>query len=192
MEANTEPCGSSKRQRTILLFSGGLDSTTLLFSLVAGRHDTSCLYIDYGHAAAGAEWMAASRHACLAGVDIHRIVISGLGTGRGEIPGRNAMLVSCAMVAAPPHTILAIGVHAGTGYRDCSPAFVWDMQRILDIYHDGTTKLWAPFLTWTKLEIHAYALTLGVPVPETVSCEAPTPGPCGRCRSCLDRKVIGC
>jgi 7-cyano-7-deazaguanine synthase len=80
--------------------------------------------------------------------------------------------------------VIGIGIHAGTEYPDCSPAFVDAMQRLLDVYSGGEVQLDAPFLSWSKPEIWEYARRLGVPLDATYSCEF-GPRPCGQCLSCV-------
>jgi 7-cyano-7-deazaguanine synthase len=87
-------------------------------------------------------------------------------------------------------TGIAIGIHAGTAYPDCSPLFVDRMQAVYDLYTSGRVKIVAPFLEWSKGEILAYACSSGVPLGLTYSCEAGSEPPCECCRSCLDRKLL--
>jgi 7-cyano-7-deazaguanine synthase len=109
----------------------------------------------------------------------------------GEIPGRNALLVHLALATAGRDpAVLMLGIHAGTPYRDCTPAFVDAMQASLDFHRDGTLQLAAPFVTWSKSEVYAYARDAAVPLALTYSCEAGTVPPCGACRSCRDRELL--
>src|ERR1700730_961508 len=177
--------------QTVLL-SGGVDSACLL-ALCSEReqHDAHALFVDYGQAAAQPERRAATavagifdaelRHASL---DIGPIV-------EGEIPGRNAMLVHLALaMAGPAPATIMLGIHAGTPYVDCSPAFVQAMQRSLDVHRAGTLRLVAPFLAWSKSEVYAYARAMSVPLELAYSCEAGQLPPCGACPSCRDRELL--
>jgi 7-cyano-7-deazaguanine synthase len=85
--------------------------------------------------------------------------------------------------------LLFVGIHAATDYRDCSPRFVALMQQSLDFHSDGVLRLVAPFLNWSKAEVHEYALGADVPVDLTHSCEAAVI-PCGSCASCRDRNLM--
>jgi 7-cyano-7-deazaguanine synthase len=178
--------------RTILL-SGGIDSACLL-ALCAEQdreEDVDALFVDYGQAAAGPERRAAVAVAASFGVRLREAQVSIGPIPEGEIPGRNALLVHLAlsMAGRGPLTVM-LGIHAGTGYRDCSPEFVTAMQVSLDAHRGGTAQLAAPFANWTKVEIYAYADAMSVPVVLTYSCDAGTVPPCGACPSCRDRKML--
>ena len=104
------------------------------------------------------------------------------------IPGRNAFLLSAALLERPESaTAIALGIHSGTDYADCSPEFVKSMQAVYDLYCDGQVVIACPFIDWTKAEVLSYAESMGVPLALTYSCENGSNPPCGRCRSCQDR-----
>lgn len=187
----SRPMVGAVPSRTILL-SGGIDSACLL-ALCAeqDRDNVDALFVDYGQAAAGPERDAAVAVAASFGTRLREAQVSMGPIPPGEIPGRNALLVHLALsMAGPGPVTVMLGIHAGTGYRDCSPEFVAAMQVAFDAHRDGTAQLAAPFVTWTKTEIYAYADAMSVPVPLTYSCEAGTVPPCGACPSCRDRKLL--
>jgi 7-cyano-7-deazaguanine synthase len=178
-------------RRTVLL-SGGVDSACLLaLALEQGENGIQGLFVDYGQPALSRERAAAvaiaehyQSHLRQAGVDIGRVTA-------GEIPGRNALMVHMALTLAPPGpATLLIGIHAGSGYRDCTPEFVQAMQVSLDLHRDGAVQLAAPFLEWGKAEVYDYAIAMGVPLELTYSCEAGSDPPCGECASCHDRRRL--
>jgi 7-cyano-7-deazaguanine synthase len=177
--------------RTVLL-SGGVDSTTLL-ALCAQQdpQGIDALFVDYGQAAADPERAAARAAATTYRATLRELSADIGPVGDGEIQGRNALLVHLALATAgsQPGSIL-LGIHAGTGYRDCSPAFVQAMQISLDAHRDGALQLTTPFVEWSKAEVYAYARDLGVAFEATYSCESGTVPPCGRCPSCRDRKAL--
>lgn len=107
--------------------------------------------------------------------------------GSGEIRGRNAFLLHLALMESPFTTgTIAIGIHAGSDYCDCSSEFIALMQQSFDFHACGTISVCAPFITYNKVAIFALALDLELPIDRTYSCEAGTM-PCGACLSCLDR-----
>jgi 7-cyano-7-deazaguanine synthase len=109
----------------------------------------------------------------------------------GEYHYRNALLVlAAASIAQHAHVGIAIGIHAGPPYYDCTPAFVDDMQRVLDGYHGGSTRVEAPFLEFSKRDIFDFCLGNGVPVELTFSCERGSNRPCQQCASCEDRMAL--
>jgi 7-cyano-7-deazaguanine synthase len=109
----------------------------------------------------------------------------------GEIPGRNAFLVFAAVLArgAEPG-IIAIGIHEGTQYYDCTEGFLKSIQIVLDGYAAGKIKVAAPFLNWGKQIIWEFCKKVGVPVNSTYSCEKGGVHPCGKCLSCKDREAL--
>jgi 7-cyano-7-deazaguanine synthase len=108
----------------------------------------------------------------------------------GELIGRNGFLVLTAIMANPEFKgLMSMGIHSGTPYYDCTPAFVKDMNRIVESYTNGQVKLNAPFLEWDKGMIYEYCKDEDVPVNMTYSCENGVE-PCGNCLSCLDRRIL--
>jgi 7-cyano-7-deazaguanine synthase len=176
----------------LVLLSGGLDSTTLLASVVADSPFPQALYVDYGQPAANKELTAARAVSARYSVNLVELSLSGLRIGTsGEIPGRNALLaVAGLMYVMPDSAAVMMAIHSGTGYPDCSPAFVEAQQRIFDLYARGSVILSAPFIKWTKSDIWAVGKTLNIPVHLTYSCERGLTQPCGGCRSCGDLQAL--
>ena len=85
--------------------------------------------------------------------------------------------------------MIAIGIHAGTDYSDCTADFIASMQRVADTYYDGRVQIVAPFLRWTKRDIWQYAQDR-IPLSHTYSCERGLAQPCGGCLSCLDLESL--
>jgi 7-cyano-7-deazaguanine synthase len=109
----------------------------------------------------------------------------------GEYHYRNALLVlAAASIAQHAHLGIAIGIHAGPPYYDCTPAFVDDMQRVLDGYRGGSTRVEAPFLEFSKRDIFDFCLGNDVPVDLTFSCERGSNRACQQCASCEDRMAL--
>jgi 7-cyano-7-deazaguanine synthase len=113
--------------------------------------------------------------------------------GTGEIRGRNAFFVMAALMACELQSgVIALGIHAGTRYYDCTPAFLESIDRLTAEYTDGRVRTIAPFISWSKGDIFDYYVRAGLPTQLTYSCEAGTEPPCGKCASCRDRKALGC
>jgi 7-cyano-7-deazaguanine synthase len=109
----------------------------------------------------------------------------------GEVVGRNAFLIMAALMFGPRNPdFIAIGIHAGSPYYDCSVPFFERMSILLAEHTDGRCALLAPFLEWSKSDVFEYAINSGLDLSSTFSCEAGTLPTCGSCRSCLDRKVL--
>jgi len=83
--------------------------------------------------------------------------------------------------------LIALGIHAGTAYYDCSEHFVGHLNALLSGYCNGRTVLAAPFLSWSKHSVYDFCAKNEIPIHLTWSCEIGPVTPCGRCLSCEDR-----
>jgi 7-cyano-7-deazaguanine synthase len=186
LRAGLIPFGKSD----LVLASGGIDSSALLALARAEGMRPKALFVDYGQAAASAEEAAVAGICSDLGICLQVVRYRSRHFGAGELRGRNAFLLQTALLEfrAPFGTIM-MGIHAGTGYRDCSREFVEVMQRSFDFHAGGSISVAAPFIDWTKGDICRLALALDVPIRRTYSCEAGNV-PCGRCRSCVDRQAL--
>ena len=174
----------------LALLSGGIDSCTALMLAQRLQLEVTGLFVDYGQPSARAEECAASSLSDQLGFKLRKVRYQGRAFGAGEIRGRNSFLLNVGLleVNSEPGIIL-IGVHAGTNYKDCSPAFLTIMQRSFDFHTGGTISIAAPFASMTKREIFTLATELAVPIFKTYSCEAANQ-PCQKCNSCLDRQLL--
>lgn len=181
---------ASKRDPEILvLLSGGLDSTAALHLYVTEGQPVAAMFVDYGQAAAIPERNAANRITAHYDVPfLERTLLGAVPKSEGEIPMRNACLVALAAMERPPtiHSIAA-GIHAGSGYLDCSEAFASLMREIARL-QERPVDLLLPFLRWTKTEVLAYAKVQEIPGHLTYSCDRGEVPPCGECDSCGDRR----
>lgn len=176
----------------LVLTSGGVDSSAALaFSLQQGWH-ADALFVDYGQPAAGAEGNASASICSHFGVNLRVITAAGLLIpSRGEINGRNLLLIAIAVAAAPATTqLLVIGLHAGSPYPDCSIGFAEATQSLLDTSSRSGVQLVTPFLRWKKPAVWDFANEAGVPLHLTYSCEAGVTDGCNSCASCKDRMVL--
>jgi len=149
------------------------------------------MFVDYGQAAAAHEAPAAAAVACHFNIPLCTVTLRGLRPkAEGEIPARNAFLVSVAAMERPPSVLaIAVGVHAGTPYADCSERFINAAKQLL--HFQGTpVDVLAPFIDWQKQEVIEYARRRALPIDLTYSCEAGKLPPCGACSSCLDRRSL--
>ncbi len=169
-----------------VLFSGGFDSATVLGSLISNGVPSTTLFVDYGQLARCEEQQAAAELARHYGVAHNEITVAGLSSSDGEIQGRNALLAALAITAAPRTGTIALGIHAGAAYWDCSSDFVALVQALADGYTGGALQISAPFLDFSKADVYALGRNLGVPEDLTYSCERGGT-PCGRCASCRDQ-----
>ena len=109
------------------------------------------------------------------------------------VPFRNGLFLSCAasMALSLECSVLYYGAHhddvAGEAYPDCSLAFVEAMDRAIRLGTADELRVEAPFVSWSKADIVALGLKLGVPYELTWSCYEGGDAPCGTCATCLDR-----
>jgi 7-cyano-7-deazaguanine synthase len=174
----------------VILLSGGVDSAALAALAKEQGLRASGLFVGYGQAAYTAERSSSRGIAERYGLEWREVQLTGLRFGPGEIRGRNAFFVHLALlVLHEPSCVVYLGVHAGTGYRDCSPEFIELAQSSLDFHTGGQVRLAAPFLEAQKSDVYALAESLNVPFELTYSCETGST-PCGACASCRDRATL--
>lgn len=209
--------------KAVVLFSGGLDSTTLLAMAILehGRENVIALSVSYRQKH-DKELQAAQTVAAHYGVeqlfvDLGAIFLhsnsSLLAHSTQEIPQgcygelkqetdtpistyvpfRNGLFLSSAASVALGKgcSVLYYGAHqddwAGSAYPDCSTAFVQAMDTAICEGSGGQLCVKAPFLRWSKAQIVARGLELGVPYQLTWSCYEGGEVPCNQCATCLDR-----
>ncbi|MBV9708770.1 MAG: 7-cyano-7-deazaguanine synthase QueC [Chloroflexi bacterium] len=113
------------------------------------------------------------------------------------VPNRNAIMLSVAFAVAVAEQaeIVAAGFHAGDHYiyPDCRPAFAQafdTMQRLaVEGFGHPQLRLVTPFLNIGKHAIVSIGHRLGVPFAETWSCYKGAEKHCGRCGTCVERKL---
>jgi 7-cyano-7-deazaguanine synthase len=178
----------------IVLLSGGIDSAACAWFLRESGYSVKGLFVDYGQRAVLFEKRGAEALSTTLGIALDCISVSTPNQfGAGEITGRNAFLVFVALLTSQLRAgTIALGIHSGTAYYDCSAAFVQGMDRLLAEHTDGCVRLSTPFITWSKKNILDYYESSGLPIDLTYSCEAGTMPPCGTCLSCRDRRMLGC
>jgi len=181
--ASVSPLG---RRRCCVLLSGGVDSALVASLLQRDGWLVQALWVDYGQPAGAAERIASRALGAHYGLAWQEAVAGGLMVpAEGEIAARNDLLVAAARACVPGRSV-AIGVHAGTSYLDCSREWLRAWQLLLDVQHGGVVALLAPLAGLQKPEVLALAHEHQVPMKLTHSCERGS-SPCGRCLSCRDR-----
>ena len=152
--------------RTVVLLSGGVDSAALVRYYLDQRFHMTGLFIDYGQLAMANEERAATSVASHFGITLDKARFeANQRFGPGEIRGRNAFLAVSALLVYPKLTgIVALGIHSGVSYYDCSESFAKTMDTILSEYTDGSVRFDAPFLKWDKAMVFAYCRSTNVPL----------------------------
>ena len=203
------------KRKTIVILSGGLDSTTLLYHLRDIGHEVKALSVNYGQRHSR-ELNAARRICEVADVEHQVVDVSGLADIFGEnsltdmsvnvphgeytpstmavttVPNRNMIMLSIAAgwAIASKFDAVAFGAHSGeyTPYPDCQPQFAAAMNCATHVCDDNPIEVLAPFVRWDKGGIVKRGEELGVPFELTWSCYEGGSKHCGKCSTCLDRK----
>lgn len=176
----------------LVLLSGGVDSTSLVQYHLSNGEKTTAIFFDYGQASCEREYQSARAISEHYNIELKHVKLGfSIKNQEGEFFCRNVLFVlaACSFLDKSV-SFVSIGVHSGTRYYDASPAFVDDAQSILDGYFGGVIRITAPFLNYSKEQVYEYALQEQVPVYLTYSCEVGEHEPCGKCLSCIDRRMF--
>ena len=201
--------------KTVVTFSGGLDSTTLLYHLLREGYEVLALSVDYGQRHR-VELECAAKIIAPLGIrhetaDLRSIsnLLGGssqtddsvevpLGHYEAEnmkqtvVPNRNMILLSLAAAWAIGEKAdsVAYAAHAGDHaiYPDCRGEFAEALGGAIALADWHEVKLLRPFVDKTKTEIARLAGELGVPLERTWSCYQEGPLHCGACGTCIERR----
>lgn len=201
--------------RTMVVFSGGMDSATLLYHLLDQKHQVTALSVNYYQRHAVELWYA--RQLCkraavpLVHVDLREVGTLLTGSSQTDknvavphghyqadtmkqtvVPNRNMLLLATAasVAIAQKCDSLAYGAHAGDHdiYPDCRPEFVRVMREAFLLCDWNPLSLLVPFQDWTKGMIAKEGMRLGVPYELTWTCYEGGARPCGLCGACCERR----
>ena len=205
-------------KKSIVLLSGGLDSTTTLFYAQSKGYRCSCLIFDYGQRHRK-EIARARKIAKVAQCDHCVVKISlpwkgsallntkiSLPKNRNlntkeipstYVPARNIIFLSFAVSFAESAGAQKVFIGANavdySGYPDCRPEFYEAFHKVLKTglksgVEGHSVQIETPLIRKTKAEIIELGLTLNVPYHLTWSCYSGGKTPCGSCDSCVLRK----
>jgi 7-cyano-7-deazaguanine synthase len=176
----------------MVLMSGGVDSYACAHFMLTQNMTATGLHVDYGQLARECEKASARQICDTLGISLRFVQVrSDTSFGAGEILGRNLFLIATALLNSKElPTAIAIGLHSGSPYYDCSETFLNRVDALLNEHTGGKTSLFAPFRSWTKKQVYEYAQSEGLSLAISYSCEGRGPDPCGECLSCLDRKHL--
>lgn len=200
----------------VTLYSGGLDSTTLLFDLKLGHlENVEALIINYGQRhireVKGAVQICDTYgipyyvlDASAIGDLLHNNVLTRHASSVPEghyqdkimrataVPGRNMIFLACAIgrAASLKYEAVAIAVHTGDHaiYPDCRPEFIGAMRRVAALCHYDPVEIITPYTGMTKADIVRKGVTFSVPYDLTWSCYKGGGKHCGKCGTCVERK----
>ena len=203
--------------KTVVVLSGGLDSSVLLLAPPDDLEVVAAITIDYGQrhhkeieAALVIAEIAEAPHQIVDMSNLQFLLGGSALTdedvdvphGHYEdesmkatvVPNRNMILLALAAGYAISigAKVVAYGAHAGDHviYPDCRPEFVRAMMEPLALCHYEPIQLRAPFIDIGKAAIVAHAARAGVAkhLVHTWSCYKGEQVHCGECGTCVERR----
>jgi len=205
-------------KKAIVLFSGGLDSTTVLHHAISEGYKCLALTIDYNqrHNYEIQSSQNYLNHYDIDGlifkIDLTQIGGSALTDEKIDVPiatddeipityvpARNTIFLSIASAYAEKYKIydIFIGVNQidYSGYPDCRPEFIKSIQSSINLgtksgVNGSDIRINTPLINMSKKEIIKYGYNLGIDYSKTVSCyQLDNEGrACGKCDACNFRK----
>ncbi|MBY5986194.1 7-cyano-7-deazaguanine synthase QueC [Halomonas sp. DP5Y7-2] len=199
---------------TVVIYSGGMDSYTVLHRALREGLKVHALSFDYGQR--HARELEVARQVCQELKIPHQVVditaIHGLidnsaltnaarampdgdyaedNLSATVVPNRNMVLLSLAIAKAVNIGASRVdyGAHGGDHvlYPDCRPEFVHKMNDVAAIANFSPVAIHAPYLNASKSDILADGLAMGLDYRHTWTCYEGRPLACGRCGSCRER-----
>lgn len=200
-------------KKAVIILSGGLDSTTLLYDIISQGYEVKAISFDYNQK--HKKELDKAKLTCkklniehkVLNLDVlNQIAPSALtrddwsipeGHYEDEnmkqtvVPNRNMVLLSLATSygVAEKADKLFYGAHAGDHeiYPDCRKEFVDKMSDVIKICDWHEVSLEAPYWNFTKGDIVKRGIELGVPYEDTWTCYKGLEKACGKCGSCQER-----
>lgn len=199
--------------KVVVIYSGGMDSFTVLHKAVQAGHDVYALSFNYGQRHVK-ELQCAAQVCQELGIK-HKIVdisaINQLLAGSSltdnidipeghyaadnmkstVVPNRNMILLSLAVGYAVSLGASQVyyGAHSGDHfiYPDCRPEFVQKMHDVCQIANYEPVAIVSPYLSQSKIDILADGLAMGLDYSKTWTCYNGREKACGKCGSCQER-----
>lgn len=200
--------------KTILIYSGGLDSTALLYKLISENHEVKCLSFNYGQKHVkeieSAKYFCNKfnlKHetvdlSCISNLLASSSLISKkIAVPEGHyqeesmkstvVPNRNMIMLSIAIGWAIDCKFdnVAYAVHNGDHaiYPDCREEFAEIISLAGKKADWHQVELLRPFVFMSKTEIARLAGKLNVEIDKTWSCYKGGEIHCGKCGTCVER-----
>ncbi|MDN7125698.1 7-cyano-7-deazaguanine synthase QueC [Pseudidiomarina terrestris] len=200
--------------KVVVIYSGGMDSFTVLNRAIRDGHEVYALSFNYGQRHVK-ELEVAAQAAAKLGVP-HKVVdITAVNSLLGGssltsaddaipeghyaedsmkstvVPNRNMILLSLAIGYAVSLDASAVyyGAHSGDHaiYPDCRPEFVKRMNDVSLIANYEPISIEVPYLDNNKAEILADGLAMGLDYADTWTCYNGRELACGKCGACVER-----
>jgi len=198
----------------LVIASGGLDSTVLLYCVL--QHDAKLKVISFNYGQRHVKELSCIKKTCKELRLSHKLVNirvladlmhSPALTGNGEVPeghytapqqkltvvpNRNAIMINLAAAYAITNEIENIWYAAHWNDRSIYPDCRWEYVHVQDLAiklgnDNPKLELHAPFVHKTKADIVRIGIVLGVPFENTWSCYKGLKKACGKCGTCVER-----
>jgi len=203
------------KHKAVIIYSGGMDSFTLLHELLADSMDVHALSFNYGQR--HAKELVYAEHVCAINNVKHEIVqMADIGNqllgnssqtskdipvpeGHYEeesmkqtvVPNRNMIMLSMAMGYAINIGANSVyyGAHAGDHaiYPDCRPEFVAAMNQVGFVCDYKPITIVTPYMSLSKGDIAVRGVELGLDYSQSWTCYNGRLQPCGKCGACQER-----
>jgi 7-cyano-7-deazaguanine synthase len=184
---------------SIVLLSGGIESTTLLHQ-ERRHHSPTGLFVDYGQRGAARERMAAQVQCARLGVTLRELGMPAVGKAFREgldrrlhvpLPHRNLVVLSLGLSFADNHgaarLALALNREDTASYASASADFLDHFKTLArDL---SPIEIATPLLALSKAEVIDLGTGLGVEFEDTYSCLLGYPQHCGSCPQCQKRRA---
>ena len=181
---------------SVIIYSGGLDSTTLLYE--ERERVALAVTFDYGSNHAAREIACARLHCARLGIE--HVVIdlaffkqhfsSSLLSGADAIPDGDYADSNCGLAESRGLKRVLIANHGGDHaiYPDCRPGFIAAMDAAMQAGTYDGVQLVAPYTDISKADIVRRGVQLGIDYGETYSCYKGGEHHCGTCGTCTERR----
>lgn len=199
--------------KVVVIYSGGMDSFTVLNRAIKDHKEVFALSFDYGQR--HVKELACASKVCselninhkvidissinqlLAGSSLTDDIDIPEGHYEAEnmkstvVPNRNMILLSLAAgyAVSVGASQVYYGAHSGDHaiYPDCRPEFVQKMNDVCQIANYESVEIFSPYLTVDKTAILADGLSMGLDYSDTWTCYNGREKACGKCGSCQER-----
>ncbi len=200
-------------EKVVVIYSGGMDSYTVLNRALKDGKEVYALSFDYGQRHVKELECAAT--ACKK-LNVHHKIIDisainqllagssltddiDIPEGHYEaesmkstvVPNRNMILLSLAVGYAVSVKAGQVyyGAHSGDHaiYPDCRPEFVMKMNEVCKIANYEAVEIFSPYLNVSKTAILTDGLSMGLTYEDTWTCYNGRDKACGKCGACQER-----
>lgn len=202
-------------QKLVVIYSGGMDSTVLLYQLMQAGSQIHALSFNYGQR--HVKELDAAKKICnhlqiphqtadLSGI-VHLLGGSSLTSDNiavpeghyteeimkaTVVPNRNMIMLSIAAgyAISLKYDAVAYAAHSGdhTIYPDCRREFADAIDHVFQLADWHAVRLFRPYVHLDKAAIARLGAALDVPFASTWSCYQGRASHCGRCGTCIERR----